>query len=338
MKKSLIALAILGSVSGLAMAQSSVSIYGIVDMGLTHSSSEGVKRTGIDSGLQSGSRLGFKGTEDLGGGLKANFVLESGVNADQGGFGQGNTAFGRQAWVGLESNAGALKFGRQHTPFRNAVESIDPFNIGSAGSALNIVATGGVIDRVNNAVTYELPSIQGLTGAAQYSFGETNVSSSTNSGVGLGLGYNLEALSLQLAYNNQNAVTSIANVGVDLDVKDLLVGGTYDFGVAKAHASYSQRNIDSNFGKVEDSRSYLVGVSAPFGPHSLRASYIRNDVRNVSNADTTQMAVGYGYELSKRTNVYANYAHVSNDNNMALNVSSPGGSANIYQVGLRHRF
>lgn len=339
MKKSLIALAILGSVSGAAMAQSSVSIYGIVDMGLSHSSSAGDSRTGIDSGLQSGSRLGFKGTEDLGGGLKANFVLESGLNADTGGFAQNNTAFGRQAWLGLEGGFGAVKLGRQYTPIRNAVESVDPFNVGSTGSALNLLATGGVIERVNNAVTYELPAMNGLTGSAQYSFGETNDSVSANSGYGFGLGYKIQALDLQFAYGKQNATGNVGGLGaLDVDAKDLFLGGTYDFGVAKAHASYSQRKIDGNIGKVEDSRSYLIGVSAPFGPHSVRASYIRNDVRNIADADTTQLALGYGYELSKRTNVYATYAHVTNDNNVALRANANGANSNVYQVGLRHKF
>lgn len=110
MKKSLIALSVLAAVAGTAQAQSSVTIYGVVDMALQHQNTgdPAGSTLGLDSGIQSGSRLGFKGSEDLGGGLKANFQLEMGINADTGSSAQGGRAFGRQAFVGLSGNFGAV--------------------------------------------------------------------------------------------------------------------------------------------------------------------------------------------------------------------------------------
>jgi predicted porin len=113
MKKALLALAVLAAFAGTASAQTNVTMYGVLDMALQHENDGVNSTTALDSGIQSGSRLGFKGTEDLGGGLKANFDLEAGVNADTGTSSQGGILFGRQAWVGLSGGFGSLRLGRQ---------------------------------------------------------------------------------------------------------------------------------------------------------------------------------------------------------------------------------
>src|SRR5450830_737338 len=126
MKKSLIALSVLAAISGVAQAQSSVTIYGVVDMAFQAESKAGVKKYAIDSGEQAGSRLGFKGTEDLGGGLKAIFDIEAGILGDSGAS-QGGLTFGRQSWVGLTGDFGTVKAGRQYTPqfyFYDAVDHL----------------------------------------------------------------------------------------------------------------------------------------------------------------------------------------------------------------------
>ena len=117
MKKSLLALAVLGAFAGAASAQTNVTVYGLVDAGIQRTDTDNSgARWGLDSGLQSGNRLGFKGSEDLGGGLSAIFTLESGFNLDDGTQAQGGRLFGRQAWVGLNGGFGTVKFGRQYTP------------------------------------------------------------------------------------------------------------------------------------------------------------------------------------------------------------------------------
>lgn len=126
MKKSLLALAVLGAFAGAASAQTNVTIYGVVDAGITHENGAAGSVTKLATGVQSGNRLGFKGTEDLGGGLKANFQIENGFNLDTGTQRQG-ALFGRQAYVGLSGNFGAINLGRQYNPVFNALDSIDPW-------------------------------------------------------------------------------------------------------------------------------------------------------------------------------------------------------------------
>ncbi|WP_194722578.1 porin, partial [Noviherbaspirillum malthae] len=135
MKKSLIALAVLGTVAGASFAQTNVTVYGVADAGLARIDNGRVNTTALQSGQQSGSRIGFRGTEDLGGGLSAIFTLENGFNIDDGTLGQGGRLFGRQAFVGLQGGFGAVKLGRQYNPIRTAVENIDPFGLGLAGNA-----------------------------------------------------------------------------------------------------------------------------------------------------------------------------------------------------------
>ncbi|WP_395398982.1 porin [Pseudoduganella sp. UC29_106] len=141
---------------------SSVLMYGIVDMGLVRESGGTASVTKVTSGVESGSRLGFKGTEDLGDGMAAIFLLESGYQADTGAMGQGGLLFGRQAYVGLQSRAGTVTLGRQYTPQYVAVVTADPFGSGTAGDTKNLMAaTGNSASRMDNAVKYTSPTLQG---------------------------------------------------------------------------------------------------------------------------------------------------------------------------------
>src|ERR1700730_16325238 len=128
MKKTLLALAVLGAFAGAASAQTNVTVYGIVDAGVQYKNdgNPAGKTLSLQSGIQNGSRLGFKGTEDLGGGLSAIFTFENGFNVDDGTLGQGNRLFGRQAWVGLNGGFGTVKLGRQQTALYYALTEIDP--------------------------------------------------------------------------------------------------------------------------------------------------------------------------------------------------------------------
>lgn len=333
MKKTLIAMAIMAA-SGAAMAQSSVSMYGIVDLGLQSTNRSGDRVTGIDSGIQSGSRIGFKGTEDLGSGLKANFVLEQGFNADTGTTSFNNSAFGRQAWLGLSGDFGDVRLGRQYTPMRQALESIDPFKLGFAGAITNTWSDGLVAQRFNNSVSYTTPSFSGFNAVAAYAFGEQGGSTKAQSAWSLGGSYVQGPVNVQAVYQNANLDDAQVKVG---DVKEYLVGGTYDFGVAKAHASFGERKYDLVGGNMK-TRNYMVGVSAPVGASSsVMASYIVNENRTVDNADSKQFALGYQYDLSKRTNVYASYAYNKQESNVVLPTLGRD-TANTYNVGLRHKF
>ena len=336
MKKKLIVTAMLASLSSVAFAQSSVSIYGIVDAGFSSVNNGVNTTTGIDSGLQSGSRLGFKGTESLDNGLSASFALETGINVDTGGFGQRNTAFGRQAWVGLNSDKlGSAKLGLQNTPLRNAVEAVDPFSIGLAGNALKTLGYGTYQERIKNAVTYTTPNYSGLSGQVAYGFGEVDGSTSANRTVGLGVDYDFNNVSVRTAYNKLNGNGTLKNS----DTRDVFVGGTYNFGFVKAHAAFADRKVDSNTAVSSFvTRNYMLGASFPFGSHNVMASYIRNDVRDFANADSNQYSVGYAYAMSKRTNLYTSYGHYTNESLSSLNVATSGATGSQLNVGFRHIF
>lgn len=332
MKKSLLALAVLGAFAGAASAQTSVNVYGVVDLGIAHEDMGGATGsvTRMDSGIQSGSRLGFKGTEDLGGGMSASFVLENGINVDTGGFAQGNTSFGRQAWAGLNGGFGSVKLGRQYTPIFNAVDSIDPFGTGLAGDASRLLAHGGV--RMNNTLSYTTPSMSGLWADFNYGFGEVNGNSSASRQFGTSVNYSNGPISAVLAYHDANNATDTNTT------KNTLLGGTYNFGPAIAHLAYGVNKDDVGGAAGLDTRDMLVGVTVPFGASSVFGSYIRKDNRAISNADANQVAIGYTYALSKRTNLYTSYSRTDNDALAAYNVTTAGATDKLFNVGIRHKF
>ncbi|KIF81165.1 porin [Noviherbaspirillum autotrophicum] len=354
MKKSLLALAVLGAFAGAANAQTNVTVYGVIDAGISRETGGANGSVwNLASGVQSGNRLGFKGTEDLGGGLKANFQLENGFNVDTGTQRQG-ALFGRQAFVGLSGNFGAVNLGRQYDPLFIALDSIDPFGTGLTGASTNLMAAGskiwdaagvvgnGEVPRVNNAITYSSPNVSGFTANALYGLGETAGNNSANRTYALSGTYANGPVAAVLAYSSTNAPATIA---AD-KFKVLLVGGTYDLGVAKAHLAYETEKSDSG----ADFRDWLLGVSAPVAGGTVMASFIKQtDKAAGGNAGAKQYALGYTYPLSKRTNVYTSYGHITNDagaNNVVSDASSGGAnsapnfgqSSSGFAVGVRHTF
>ncbi|GAB3551962.1 porin [Noviherbaspirillum agri] len=329
MNKSLLALAVLGAFAGVASAQTNVSIYGIVDAGFVREFGDGPDTTKLTSGIRNGSRLGFKGSEDLGGGLSANFQLENGFNVDQGTIGQDRQLFGRQAWVGLSSKSfGAVSFGRQYAPFFISLDTVDPFGTGLAGASYNLM---GTVVRIDNSIQYSTPNMSGFTADVMYGVGEQPGNTTAGRTLGLGLNYANGPIAVTLAHNNSNNT-------VDTNKTKLtLVGGTYDFGVAKIHAAFESEKDDAAL----DARDWLIGASAPVGAGSVMVSYIRKNDRSAADNDANQIALGYVHNLSKRTNVYTSIARISNDNAAAYtvgNASEGGTTTKAFNVGVQHRF
>lgn len=336
MKKSLLALAVLGAFAGAASAQTNVTIYGVADAGIARTDNGAQTSTRLDSGLQSGSRIGFKGSEDLGGGLSAIFTLENGFSIDNGNLGQGNRLFGRQAFVGLNGGFGAVKLGRQYNPIRTALESVDPFGFGLAGNISNVFSVYG--ERADNTINYSLPKLGGFYGQVGYSLGEVAGSNSVGRQVGLSAGYANGPLNVVLAYHDQN----LAAGGVDTgNAKSTMLGGTYDFRVVKAHAAYAWNKGETATGTENiDSRDLMVGVSAPVGAAgTVLASYIHRSDELVNDRDASQWALGYTHSLSKRTNLYTSYARISNDGASTLGgAAAAGQDPSVFSVGIRHKF
>ena len=333
MKKSLIALACASAFAGSANAQS-LTTYGIVDMGFVSESGPASIQK-LTSGAQSGTRLGFKGTEDLGNNMKALFVLETGIAADTGGFNQ-SAGFARQSFVGLQSDSGTLTLGRQYTPFFLALNAVaDPFASGLAGNAQNLIPSSGI--RMNNAVKYASPTFSGVSGEVAYGFGENTAGNDRASkNVGGSIGYTDGTLNVRLAYHKANGTTALTS---DLSDTSTILAANYKFEVAKVFAAYSDNNVEiSGRGK---SRDLLIGVSVPFGNHTFIASYINKDSRSTLNRDANQLGLGYTYALSKRTNLYAAWASIDNKNGAPYTVgnnSDVGTGDRAVNLGVRHTF
>ena len=364
MKKSLIALAVLAA-SGAAMAQSSVTLYGVADVAVTHVNGND-NWTGLSSGANKTSRLGFRGVEDLGGGLKANFVLEGGFNLDAGDGKSGGATdsgfqFKRQSTVGLAGNFGEVRLGRELTAAFNATARYDVFgSVGIAHSQLwddgkNLNTTTfadpyhyTTNQRVSNAITYVSPDFSGFKVAANYGFGEIAGENRDGRYFGGGLTYDNGPLSLGLGaerLNKGDGAAMQAQASHDLTAWSL--GGSYDLGVAKLLAGYRQSTAKDVLGLGDlKNRGYMLAVTAPVGPGLVRAAYNRYEAKfDGDKGVTDQFGLGYVYNLSKRTSVYGTYAYIKNKNDNALNltVNSSGGvksngSQQAVQVGITHAF
>jgi predicted porin len=357
MKKSLIAIAVLAATSSAAFAQSNVTIYGILDAGITAERGAAAGNvTKVTSGAASASRIGFKGTEDLGGGLSAIFKLETGARIDDGTLDNStSTLFNREAYVGLSSKtAGTLTLGRQYTPYYETLRDVgDPFAMGYAGTAKNLFPVASYMTRNSNAVVYKTPNLAGFTGSVSYSLGEQNSDSSAARQVGGSLGYNNGPLNVAVAYNMKNNDTStVKTAGVG---HNTLVAANYDFKVVKVFGAWSKDSGQGSaplnqplaqFGYTpvasQDSRDALIGVTAPIGAAgTLMASYIDKDDKEFANRDASQWAIGYNYALSKRTSTYVAYAKIKNKNGAGYTVgnnSEAGTGDKAFNVGVKHSF
>jgi predicted porin len=311
MKKSLLALAVFGAFSGAAMAQSSVQMYGIIDLGVAHYTNGNGGVTKLGTGIQSGSRIGLKGTEDLGGGLSAFFQAETGFCAN-GGTGSGLAAGGyctgggfmqRTSMVGLKGGFGTVVAGRIYTLTFNDQAAVDPFGYGLTGTISNI-GTIGAPARVNQTVAYVSPSFGGFGVAAAYVFGDGMYvqPTKTTGAYNLHAGYNNGPIMVGLDYLRANSATGTAAM------KHTMLVGTYDLGVVKLAGMYAQNQLASGH-KLQ---STMLGVTVPVGPGAILASYTQSNDKSLKNSTSKQIAVGYTYALSKRTNLYTSYAHISN--------------------------
>ncbi|CAN7419733.1 porin [Pseudoduganella sp. LjRoot289] len=324
MKKSLLALAVFGTFAAAASAQSNTTIYGIVNIGTVYSKSDvAPTRWGVDSGGWYGSRLGFRGTEDLGNGLSVVYQLENGFSPDTGNLGQGGRLFGRHSWVGFKGDFGTVRFGRSWTPtYCLLTDVIDPFEDGMSGAAGAFFGRNifNAIDiRMQNAVFYK-HTIAGVTADVAYSLGEVAGNASANRQISTAFTYGTGPLKAVLGYQNINDVAGTGTARL------AFVGGSYDFGMAKLHFGIDQQKTDAAGLQTVDASDVLLGVTVPVGAGRVLASYNRRNDRMRANVDMSQFAVGYTYDLSKRTSLYTSYGHVN------LN------DANRVDFGIRHKF
>ena len=408
MKKSLVALAAL-AVAGVASAQSSVTLFGVVDASITGFRVQSQTPFGVtvtknqntlsNSGENS-SRLGFRGTEDLGGGLAASFWLEAGLNNNNGTASAtgGGLDFNRRSTVSLSGAFGEVRLGRDYVPTFWNDTVFDPFGTNGVGtnlitnasgfSSAGQIATGFQANpnyvRASNSVGYFLPpNLGGFYGQFMYAF-NNNISydpgtltplpatnTRANKYVGGRVGYTTGPLDTAIAYGQSTIASNyFAGSTTNLDIWN--VGASYDFGVAKVFGEYSNNkektdlatNALNPFGIAHPgANGGLLGVTVPVGAGLIRASYGVVKYNNINNLNFTNInpnpsadkfSVGYIYNLSKRTSLYATFAYLKNKHGSDLTVNGgpapyegtiPGGIGAAvpnksmgYDLGISHAF
>jgi len=351
----LAAVVLLTGANGAALGQSSVTVYGLLDVGLVRESGGSAgAATKVGSGVANGSRLGFKGDEALGAGWSALFLLEAGIQLDDGTSSQGGVVFGRQNYVGLRGPAGTITVGRQYTPQFDTLVLADPFSSGQVADAKNLMpSTGDANTRMTNSIKYASANHGGISGELAYAPGETAGDAGRGRQFGGALAYARGALKLRLGYHYRNTDTPASRQG---GARDTLLAATYDFGRVKAHLGYGvdkgigsslPRNPNNPYGHAPapggtaDSTDLLLGLTVSSGPHTVMASWVRKDDRTGANQDARQLALGHRYALSRRTDTYVALAHIVNRNGAgytAGNASDAGSGNRAVSAGIRHQF
>ena len=355
MKNSLLAVAAAAcAMSGAAFAQSSsnVTLYGIADAGISFQShvnggaNGSGSVTGVTSGGLSGSRWGLRGVEDLGNNLKGIFVLESGFDIDTGKSAQGNRLFGRQAYVGLQGDFGAVTLGRQQNALYDLFAAYDPTAVGPTFS-LNSV-DNQFTGRADNAIKYT-GRFGGLTATGFYSFGRDVTSGlggevpghfKVGTNFGGGLAYANGPFSVGVAYDQFQGSTLAS---ADLTAKRAAIGGSYAIGDAKLFAGYRWMRDEVTTGTARHDNLYWLGANYKFTPaFTLTGAAYYTDART-DNKDSWTFAVNADYAFSKRTDAYLVLGYVNNKGNATFGMTGtantlPGQNQTGAMMGVRHRF
>ncbi len=365
MKKSLLALAVLGAFAGAASAQSSVTLFGVVDLNLRYIDNAAGSQYQMNQDGNASSRLGFRGVEDLGGGLNASFWIEGAVNPQNGT--AGGQTWQRRQTVSLSGGFGEVRLGRDYTAtFWNAT-IFDPFGTNGIGSSGNLylnpvtsLPTGGAygtLVRANNMVGYFLPSgiAGGLYGQAQLAAGQ---GSNGNQYFGFRLGYASGPFNAAGAWGRTQVTGGIPGVTPPFGLGDSSgtnwnLGASWNFGVVQLSGYYGNLTY-----QALDQSNWYIGLQAPVGLWTLKGSYgqvSRSGIEPYAvgwdNQSAWQLAIGATYDLSKRTALYGTYSHLSNSDGASFVVGAlqksgdpkySGNGANEtsqgFEVGIRHSF
>ena len=375
--------ALLASSAALAQLNSNATIFGVVDLGFLSSRPDGVpgrpnapaSTSAIEDGIQTPSRLGFQGSEALGGGLNAKYWLEAGFAADTGTSQQGGRLFGRQAWASLQGNFGELRLGRQYgLGYEYYITGISPFGTTFRDAGLGNVfssASGRLI--LDNMIEYRTPILSGFSAAVGWSF-NNNPNAALSSEVP-GSGNNISVLTAGAQYrqgpvvavlsyesfncpsNTATVVSNTCNATRKDDQRHVQLGGSFDFKVARLYAAWAQEKDQFTLAAItpsSDARVWMLGASAPLGRGELLAAWQDRDDK-AYGADLSVWAIGYTYNLSARTNLYAFYSDTSADSTPRSQVVTAGAITTEgytaaqtgaywdrnraqFGLGLRHRF
>ncbi len=335
MKKSLLALAVLGAFAGVASAQSSVTLFGVVDVNAKYVKNDGsAKRVSLSQDGINSSRLGFRGVEDLGGGLQARFWLEGAIGPDTGTV-SATKFFGRRSTISLAGGFGEVRLGRDYTPtfWNNTI--FDAFGTNGLGDSSHVQFALGqpTFVRADNSIGYFLPpNIGGVYGQFMVAAAEGVVPGKY---IGGRVGFAVGPFDIAAAY----AQSGIA--GSTQKAKDFNIGGSYDFGVIKLLGYYDQtKELTAKFTR------FSTSLVVPLGQGEIHAGFSQGKLSG-STSKAQQLALGYVYNVSKRTAMYTNVAQVSNKGAAQASIATgtaitavptAGGKSKGFEVGVRHIF
>ena len=320
-----------------AHAQTNVTIYGIMDAAVAVEDTDAPgekRRTVINSGNQSSSRLGFRGTEDLGNGLKAIFNIEAGVALDTGA--ADSALFGRRAVVGLQGGFGQLTVGREYSPIASVAAATDAFGQGFYGSNLSAFTSNRLTRRLANSVNFKSAPVAGFSVLAAYSAGERTVDPSGDL-MGVALEYVNGPFYAGAGYHRLERITFHHDA-------ERAIGAGYKLGNVDLKANYlaaDQAGSNNKFEQINVGGAYTMGANKFF------INLQRNEIE--SGARGNAWALAYAYSLSKRTSFYTSYGTVRNNeravfglNSSSTNVTPPatalGADPSAFTVGVRHAF
>lgn len=356
MKKSLLALALLGASAGVAQAQSAVVIYGTLDAGL-------IKRTDqtLNIGKRANNTLGFKGTEDIGNGLKALFQLEMRYEPDSGTIEQGaggvqRPTFQGQSRVGLQGSFGMVRIGRGLTAFQESSMAFEPFHgIPSPSGFQTDLTVGGYnsdplgqvgnsTNRFSNAVFYNSPEVNGFQVNATFATKEGNASAAAVVGRGsaanpqyrVGAEASANPYSMTATYKNGPAALMLAVERNAVETRVWSIAGSVNpLPELKLMASRTQQDRGHTMANNEEAKSWVVGANYTMGAGKLLAGigHKSQGLLNWKDQKTKQLSVGYEYSLSKRT-----YVYVDASNKKGPSTATQPSSMNIYALGVNHSF
>jgi predicted porin len=338
---------------GMAQAQSSVTLYGVVDGGLLYTNktanpttfhNEGAQISMIDSGSEP-SQFGVKGTEDLGGGLKAEFDLESGIDIANGGYNDSNgNFFGRQAWVALDGNYGQLKAGLQFSPFFLALADSDPRGMSQFGSSLIIDVDNATLTGIfnSNAVSYTSPTIAGFQGSVMLALGGEAGDFQAGRQYSASLKYDNGGLMVNASIYDGNS-GGTAPIGSTVGIEGRTVGVAYTFGGLTAKASFVNYKVAGQF----NNNVYGGGLDYKWLPElDINGGlWVTSDHSDTTN-HSLMAALGAEYYLSHATTLYAQIGVVNNHGAETQGLSVATSTA-LYavqgttvgaDVGIRHTF
>lgn len=358
MKKSLLALATLTAFAGVASAQSSVTIFGIVDLAARYVDNHSGSIKSLSSGGQATSRLGFRGVEDLGGGLRAGFWLESEIGADTGSAGSTvgtatNVFWARRSTVSLMGGFGEVRLGRDFTPTYNSFGAVEIFGYVGVASPANVrgafyangqAGTASAV-RNSNGISYFLPNMGGLTGQLQVTAGEGAANQAkTMSGR---LAYGAGPLTFTGSYGLMETQGPMTD-----DLTTWNVGARYNLGFATIGGLYEESDVAIS-GRGLKQKLATANITVPMGAGRFLAQYTESGGTGTAAAPSLFSAkmygVGYVHNLSKRTSVYGNYGRIDNEGSATTGarftttgsgpaVTRGGETSSGFEFGIRHDF